>query len=241
MGPEYPGSGGAFSQPVEVPVNALLLRRAAEAVLVDTGSGIADGWWPGAAGLERELAAAGCDPGAVTRIVITHLDFDHSGGLLGGRWPDDLRPAFPRARVAVLADGLGWWRERDPDAPFNAGTRALRTLACHGLLDELADGDAVAEGMRIVAAPGHRPGHACVVVDGALAHLADVVHHRAHVSHPEWDPQFDADPATAHATRLRWLAWAADERVDVVHAHVAGVGRIVREGSAYAWQPHDEA
>jgi glyoxylase-like metal-dependent hydrolase (beta-lactamase superfamily II) len=235
MGPDYPGPGGAFARPVDVPVNALLLRRPGNAVLVDTGAGLVDHFWPGAAGLRRELARVDCDPAAISRVVITHLDFDHCGGLVAGRWPDALEPAFPSARVAVLADGLDWWRARDPDAPFNAGTRVLASLATWGRLDELADGDDVASGVRLVAAPGHRPGHACVVVDTELMHLGDVVHHPAHVAHPEWDAAFDTNAELDLATRLRWLASAADAGVDVVHSHVAGVGRVVRDGSVFAW------
>src|SRR4051812_21857411 len=98
MGRDYPGPGGAFSQPVDVPVNALLLRRAGEVVLIDTGAGLGDHFWPGAAGLDRELARVGCDPASISRVIITHLDFDHSGGLVTGRWPDAIAPAFPRAR-----------------------------------------------------------------------------------------------------------------------------------------------
>ncbi len=237
MGPDYPGADGAFAEPVDVPVNALLLRGRGEAILIDTGAGIGDPWWPGAAGLERALADAACPRGEITRIVITHLDFDHSGGLLAGSWPGDVRPAFPEARVAVLGDGLAWWRERDPLEPFNAGTRALTELAEAGLLDELGTGTDVAPGVRLVAAPGHRPGHACVVVDGRLVHLADVVHHAEHVAHPAWDPEFDADPVLARATRLRWLELAASSGLQVVHAHVAGAGRIARAGTGFTWQP----
>jgi glyoxylase-like metal-dependent hydrolase (beta-lactamase superfamily II) len=235
MGPDYPGPGGAFSEPVDVPVNALLLRSAGDAVLIDTGSGLGDHFWPGAAGLQRELARAGCDPAAISRVVITHLDFDHSGGLVTGRWPDALAAALPQARVAMLAEGLDWWRGRDPDEPFNVGTRVLASLAAWGTLDEIPDGGEVASGIRLVAAPGHRPGHGCVVVGERLVHLADVVHHPAHVAHPDWDPAFDADPQTALATRLHWLAWAADAGIAVVHAHVAGVGRVVRDGPGFAW------
>src|ERR1700712_2927576 len=88
MGPAYPGPNGAFSRPVEVPVNALLLRDGATSVLVDSGSGVGDGWWPGANGLDGSLARARCDPASVRQIILTHLDFDHVGGVLTGRWPD---------------------------------------------------------------------------------------------------------------------------------------------------------
>src|SRR3954451_7791796 len=103
----------------------------------------------------------------------------------------------------------------------------------------MADRDEVASGIRLAAAPGHRAVHACVVVEHDLMHLGDLVHHPAHVSHPKWDPAFDADAETALATPLRWLRSAADARVLVVHAHVAGIGRVVRSGPGFRWAASD--
>ncbi len=237
MGPQYPGSAGAFAEPVDVPVNALLLRRQNDAVLVDTGSGIGDVWWPGAAGIGQALADAGCDPSTIGRVVLTHLDFDHAGGLVTGRWPDELKPAFAGARIALLREGLDYWRQRDPDASFNVGTRLLSSFRAWQRLDELEDGDEAAPGIRLLSAPGHRAGHACVVVEGRLLHLADVVHHSAHIAHPEWDPEFDADPNLARTTRLRWLNWAANANIMVVHSHVAGTGHIRRGTRSFEWEP----
>jgi glyoxylase-like metal-dependent hydrolase (beta-lactamase superfamily II) len=135
-----------------------------------------------------------------------------------------------------VRDGLDWWRTRDPDAPFNVGTRLLAALGGWGVLDELADGEEAAAGVRLMSAPGHRPGHACVAIDGLHLHLADVIHHREHVAHPGWDPVFDADPPTAFETRLAWFGEAAATGSTVTHAHVAGSGRIERTRTGFRWQ-----
>jgi len=237
MGPEYPGPGGAFTEAVDVPVNALLLRRGRETILVDAGSGIGDPWWPGAGRLGPALVAAGCEPSTISRVILTHLDFDHAGGVFAGDWPDRLEPAFPEARVAVHGAGLAWWEARDPDAEFNVGTRVLSAFRAWGRLDVVGDREEIAPGVRLISAPGHRPGHACVAVGAQLLHLADVVHHADHIAHPAWDPAFDADPGTARATRLNWLRRAAGAGVDVVHSHVAGAGRVRESGGAFSWEP----
>ncbi len=55
-------------------VNCYLLRAAAGFVLVDTGAP------SGRAFLERELERLGCRPGDLRLVVLTHGDFDHTGG-----------------------------------------------------------------------------------------------------------------------------------------------------------------
>lgn len=90
--------------------HCLLVETGSELVLVDTGYGLRDVADPrGRLSLFflallrpelreemtaiRQIQALGYDPNDVRHIVLTHLDFDHAGGL------DD----FPRARVHMLA------------------------------------------------------------------------------------------------------------------------------------------
>jgi hypothetical protein len=65
------------------------------------------------------------DPGEERRVTSPPIH----GCSRATSWPDALAPALPQARDAVLGDGIAWWRARDPDAPFNAGTRVLAALA----------------------------------------------------------------------------------------------------------------
>ncbi len=55
-------------------VNCYLLRSEAGFFLADTGAPA------GRAFLEKELARLGCAPGSLRLIVLTHGDFDHTGG-----------------------------------------------------------------------------------------------------------------------------------------------------------------
>ena len=63
------------------------------------------------------------------------------------------------------------------------------------------------------------------------------MHAPEHLPHPAWEGAFDHDPELALATRLAWLAALADQRRVVVWSHLAGIGRVVRAGAAFAWQP----
>lgn len=213
------------------PVNALLLRGRGETVLVDAGSGVADVLWPGACHLDEALALAGASGADVDLLVLTHLDFDHAGGGLAGSWPDHLEPAFPRA--AVGAADLEAWRPGKLDE-WDVGTRLVAAYEAAGGLEIVADGAEVRPGLRLVSAPGHRPGHCVLLVGEELVHGADLVHHEAHIVHPEWDRAYDADPERALATRRLWLARLAATGTPAVFSHLPGRGRVV---AGPRWQP----
>lgn len=233
----HPGAwvGPGFPEWMSSPSNALLLRGPSGAILVDTGSGPLVDRWPfeGAhSDVVAALARAGVEPDDVGTVVLTHLDDDHVGGVFEGPWPD-VRPTFrhasfivPRAAVLGAVDG---------GAAGTAGVAEL--LVGTGRLVEADDGDEVAPGIVLLSAPGHRAGHSIIHVDGEapLVHLADVVHHLAHVAHPEWDEAADSDPATALATRRRLLGEAAISGARLVASHVPGPGafRVVWRGAGY--------
>ena len=84
-----------------------LIMKGADAVLVDTGIGNrlsdverkifdhGDGWLP------NHLRALGMEAGDVTHLIVSHLHFDHCGGIVRRRDSGALEAAFPRARIFV--------------------------------------------------------------------------------------------------------------------------------------------
>jgi glyoxylase-like metal-dependent hydrolase (beta-lactamase superfamily II) len=75
-------------------VNCYLIQAAAGHVLIDTGGANARKQ------LHRELASAGCMPGSLKLVLLTHGDFDHIGNAAY------LRSAFG-ARIAMHRDDSG--------------------------------------------------------------------------------------------------------------------------------------
>lgn len=220
IAPEYP-------EWVWSPINVVVLRSAHMTVLVDAGPGLTTAWWP-FDGIHADTAAAletvGVTPMDVDRVVLTHLDYDHAGGLLTGTWPDELGLAFPKARVAVHEDAVAAARTADPDAPDNVGTRLIELLEQRGRLDTIGDDAEVAQGIRVRSAPGHRVGHLCVEVagDDPFVFAADSFHSVEHVAHPEWDTSSDTDGETALVTRRRVLGELADSGARCAITHAAG-------------------
>jgi glyoxylase-like metal-dependent hydrolase (beta-lactamase superfamily II) len=219
------GPAGTFGD-ADLPSNVVLVRGGGRTILVDTAAGQLDSEWEGAtSNLEEALAAHGCALADVDTVVLTHLDFDHCGGA----------PDVPADRVVVTATAAEWARGLPPD---RSARRVLEAL--DGRLEEAADRAEVAPGIRLVEAPGHRGGHACVEIAGdgsRRVFLADVIHHPSHVEHPEWDTEFDTDPGTGLATRRRWLAELAGTGVWCAASHIDGWGTVERDGDGYRWQP----
>lgn len=75
-------------------VNSYLIKTRSGFILIDTGSSNQQ------TEIERELDNAGCQPGDISLIVLTHGDFDHSGNAAY------LRKKFG-AKTAMHAEDLG--------------------------------------------------------------------------------------------------------------------------------------
>jgi glyoxylase-like metal-dependent hydrolase (beta-lactamase superfamily II) len=219
------GPAGTFAD-TRICSNVVLVRGGGRTILIDTAAGSLDSEWEGAtSNLAAALEAHGCTPSDVDTVVLTHLDFDHCGGA----------PEVPAERVFVTATAAAWARALPADRP------ARRVLEAIGdRVEEAADGAEVAPGVRMVEAPGHRGGHACVeiaVEESRRVFLADVIHHPSHVEHPEWDSEFDTDPELGLATRHRWLSELAGTGVLCAASHIEGWGTIEPAGGGYRWQP----
>jgi glyoxylase-like metal-dependent hydrolase (beta-lactamase superfamily II) len=112
-------------------VSAYVLVREGEALLFDTGTG-ADVVGPA----RDALADAGVGWGDVAHVVVSHRHGDHVGGV---------------PSVAGVA----------PEATFHAAVPDLEAVRAQVAgAQEVRDGDRVL-GVRIVATPGHTPGHVC--------------------------------------------------------------------------------
>jgi glyoxylase-like metal-dependent hydrolase (beta-lactamase superfamily II) len=229
--------GPGFDDPTPTPVLATLWRGHGRTVLVDSGSGAFDELWPGGAGLPAALRRAGVSPDEIGGIVLTHLDFDHAGGVVAGTLPDSVSPAFGSTPVCVLDVDLDSWATAE-GGPLLIGPRVLRTLRTAGVLETFADGAEVLPGVRARSAPGHCAGHCVLEVageEGVLLNLADVIHHPAHVEHPEWDRLYDRRPEIALATRRALLADAEARNCTLIASHIDGPGRIERRAGRAAW------
>ena len=232
MDPGDLAPAGVLSGPVLTPVNVVLLRGHGRTILVDTGSGPFVTLWPGLTDdLAGRLDAEGASPDL---LILTHFDFDHSGGLVTGSAPDPLRPTFPGVPVLAPAEAVVEARGGDADEE-SASTQVVAALDAAGLLDGYDDGAEPAPGLHLRSAPGHRLGHSILEIGDSLVHVADIVHHPLHVEHLEWDRTWDAEPEVALATRGTILAELAEGGSTVLASHIPSPGHIERTGDGLRW------
>jgi glyoxylase-like metal-dependent hydrolase (beta-lactamase superfamily II) len=140
--------------------------------------------------LLESLAEVGIQPADVNIIVLSHLHFDHAGGVLSA-WQTGKQPAlvFPNASYVVGAEA--WQRAIQPHArdraSFIPGLTEL--LEGTGRL-ELAAGDTSAllgDGYRFHRSSGHTPGLLLTEVempDGPVVFAADLIPGKAWVHLP---------------------------------------------------------
>ncbi|HWH20892.1 MAG TPA: N-acyl homoserine lactonase family protein, partial [Solirubrobacterales bacterium] len=207
-------SGEDMERQVLFPVPAYLVEVGEERILVDTGlnpnaAADAASHYDGAESLglfrlEQEVPLESqVDLASLTKVVMTHLHFDHAGGL-------ELLPGS----LPIYMQRREWEAAQDPEASARNFFLARdyegiedRVVTVDGDHDLLGDGS-----VELLFTPGHTPGHQSVRVGESLIIGGDVTHFAAGLDDHRL-PIFgdDLEVQLASAERLRALRDAGAE------------------------------
>ena len=133
------------------PVHAWLVKHPDGPILVDTGVGIGhaliDEWYrPQTTAIGEALGLVGVDVDVVVAVVLSHLHFDHCGQQAALE-----APVYVQRAEHEAAQGAGYTVPEWATIPDGR----LR----------LVDGDQeIADGVHLLATPGHTPGHQSVLI-----------------------------------------------------------------------------
>lgn len=189
--------------------------------------------------LER-LAASGCPPESVDLVLCTHLHVDHIGWntqLSNGRWV----PTFPRARYLFAKKEWEHWSTVDGDEYGPIIADSVRPVVDAGRADFVEGDHRISDELRLEPTPGHTPGHVSLRIQSG-GHQAvitgDLMHHPIQCGEPDWQSNFDGDPAMARATRRAFCARYADGDVTILGTHFGAptAGRIVTHEGAWRYR-----
>jgi len=226
-------------------LNCLLVETPAGRVLVETGIGerIDDkgramrayqGPW-----IVPALKTAGFEPGTVDVVAMSHLHFDHAGGLLAA----DGARAFPRARIVAQRAEWEIALGSNPRLVASYVQPELQLVRDWGA-EGWAEGEReVLPGVSVVPTGGHSAGHQAVVVrggvsgGGTVAFFGDLCM-RPWSANPRWVTAFDDFPLDSVAVKGSLFAQAADEGWIVVLSHepFRPVGRLVRDRDRFRYE-----
>jgi glyoxylase-like metal-dependent hydrolase (beta-lactamase superfamily II) len=223
--------------------NALLVRGRSFVLLVESGCGTR---WTAdelsffgigsPRGLLDGLARLGVRPEDVTHATVSHMHFDHAGGLLIG---DDATPTFPRARH--LLDGIEFAAAASPPEFQKASYRGpFGRIAEQGLLVEMKGDETPLPGVRIRRTGGHTDGHQVVVLGEGrekAVFLGDLVPTSWHLP-PAYTMAYDLHPQQV-LTRKREIldeAAAGGWTAFFYHDPDPRPARLAKDGKRYAAQ-----
>jgi glyoxylase-like metal-dependent hydrolase (beta-lactamase superfamily II) len=183
------------------------------------------------------METAGFEPGSVDLVVMSHLHFDHAGGLLRA----DGSKAFPRA--GIVAQRAEWEIALDDNSRIVASydQPELRLVREWGSEGEVEGEVELLPGVSVVRTGGHSKGHQAILVRGereTIAFFGDLGM-RPWSANPRWVTAFDDFPLDSVEVKGELFARAADEGWLVVLSHepVTPIGRLAADRDRFRFDP----
>lgn len=236
---KYPSDADNFIPMAAYPV---LVRTPETLCIIETGLGNklsekqkqifrVKGEW----NIVEDLNALGIKREDIDFVILTHYDFDHSGGVVMRDNQDGLSLTFPKAKHIV--------QQKEWEDVLNPNRRSINSywpvnyevLKDSGKLELIEGEKEVLKGVRVISTGGHNRGHQMVIIESngeKAVHPGDLIPTHAHYN-PLWVMAYDNFPVEVIEKKEEIESMAVKERVWLTFYHDPFVlaGRFDEKGN----------
>lgn len=205
---------------INMGLNCLLIKTQSDIVLIDTGIGnLFDDKFATMFEIDKSsslvagLAAIGLSPDDITRVVLTHLHFDHSGGNCSRNGADELQPTFRNATYYFQQGEFDYARQPDPRSRGSYLAQNWQAVEASGQLQLISGDQEILPGIEVIVTGGHTQHHQVVKIKSAgqtACFLADLVPTVSHLK-TAYVMGYDLYPKTSMEVKERVLKQAMQE------------------------------
>jgi len=170
--------------------------------------------------VEESLANLNLTVQDIDAILMTHMHFDHAGGLTKFEG-DKLVPVFPNAKIFVTE--IEWNEMRNPNIRSRNTYWKENWEPIAHLVETYVDQLEVAPGITLQHTGGHSEGHAIIRLeqDGeTILHMGDILPTHGHLN-PLWVTAYDDYPMTSIFTKEKILKEAFENGYTFTFYHDA--------------------
>lgn len=224
---------------IPLALNCVLIRTGSENILVETGIGrnydskIADIYAiKKSNGLLSSLKELEVKPEEINWVILTHLHFDHSGGISHKGILN-----YPNAKHVIQEEE--WKQALNPHVRFKGSyfTENYELLKDSKNLYLIKGGAEIVPGVKVIFTGGHTHGHQMVLVESEgkkLAYWGDLIPFSPYVRNL-WTCGFDFNPEESISKKDELLRRAFEEQWIMVMPHEREIkfGRLVKEKEKY--------
>jgi glyoxylase-like metal-dependent hydrolase (beta-lactamase superfamily II) len=184
----------------------------------------------------EDLASCGYTPDNITKVLCTHLHFDHVGWnthKVGDKWV----PTFPKARYLFGKKEYDHWMHLKATGGYHDFEHlhdSIDPVIEAGLVDFIGPDIQLTDEVSIFPSPGHTPGHVSVAIKskGQEAIITgDMMHHPIQLAEADVPGNFDMQKEVGVKTRKDFYNRVADKDVLIIGSHFCdpSSGYIVKD------------
>lgn len=212
--------------PVEAVDQVFFLKNGDHKILIDSGWGDAN---KVKGNTQNILKGEGIKAEEITDVIMTHLDHDHSGGLLKNGVA-----SFPNARLWISKPEYEAWSsgklEKRPQAAIDMNKKIFDLYKDR--LNIFNFEEEILPGITALDASGHTPGHTAYQIksgDNELLIVGDMIHIApVQLPLPELSTVYDIDMFKAAQTREKMLNKAAESGATLAGMHFPMISKVLK-------------